>query len=77
MPIYDYKCDGCQHTFEESHSMSAPAIKTCPQCGVDEVRKVLSTGGVLNSIKNGDSGTASPCGPMGGGGGCAGGMCPM
>ena len=77
MPIYDYKCDGCEHCFEESHSMATPNIKTCPECGKDLVRKVLSTGGVLGSIKNGERAAAPPCASMGGGGGCAGGMCPM
>ena len=76
MPLYDYKCDLCKHCFEESHSMSAPAIKICPECGKEGVRKVLSTGGVLNSSKGGqDVAAPSPCASMGGG--CAGGMCPM
>jgi putative FmdB family regulatory protein len=76
MPLYDYKCDACKHCFEESHSMSAPVIKVCPECGKESVRKVLSTGGVLNSSKAGqDAAPASPCASMGGG--CAGGMCPM
>jgi putative FmdB family regulatory protein len=79
MPLYDYKCNDCQHCFEESHAMSAPPIKICPECGKEKVRKVLSTGGVLNSSKGGQDMAPSgpPCASMGGGGGCAGGMCPM
>jgi putative FmdB family regulatory protein len=77
MPIYDYKCDGCQHRFEENHAMSAPLVKTCPACNEEKVRKVLSTGGILNSSKGGQemSAPASPCASMGGG--CGGGVCPM
>ncbi|MBF0454783.1 MAG: zinc ribbon domain-containing protein [Magnetococcales bacterium] len=77
MPLYDYKCDGCQHCFEVSHAMAAPAIKVCPECGKKRVRKVLSTGGVLNSSKGGQDASppSGPCASMGGG--CAGGMCPM
>ncbi len=75
MPLYDYKCDGCKHTFEENHPMSAPPIKTCPSCGKEKVRKVLSTGGVISSGGSGGGDAPSPCAPVGGG--CAGGMCPM
>lgn len=78
MPLYDYKCDGCKHCFEATHSMSEPAIKKCPECGKNQVRKVLSTGGILGSTKGGQdfsSPASSPCASAGGG--CAGGMCPM
>lgn len=32
MPTYDYKCDECG-TVEASHSIKAPALTECPQCG--------------------------------------------
>ncbi|MBF0447708.1 MAG: zinc ribbon domain-containing protein [Magnetococcales bacterium] len=75
MPLYDYKCDACQHRFEESHSMSDPAITVCPVCQKEQVRKILSTGGILSSSKGGQdfSPPSSPCGA----GACGGGVCPM
>ncbi len=35
MPTYGYVCKKCGHEFEAVQSMSAPALKTCPQdlCG--------------------------------------------
>ncbi|MBF0142169.1 MAG: zinc ribbon domain-containing protein [Magnetococcales bacterium] len=76
MPIYDYKCDACQHAFEENHPMSAPPVRQCPACGAEKVRKILSTGGIVGSTKGGQDFSppaASPCG----GGGCGSGMCGM
>ncbi len=31
MPTYEYHCDKCGHDFEARLSMSAPALKICPQ----------------------------------------------
>jgi putative FmdB family regulatory protein len=30
MPTYEYVCKKCGHEFEARHSMSEPALKTCP-----------------------------------------------
>lgn len=32
MPVYDYACDGCQHSFEAEHGIKEPALKDCPEC---------------------------------------------
>lgn len=74
MPLYDYKCDACQHTFEVSHPMSAPSPTECPKCQAHGVRKVLSTGGVLGSTKSGGN-PAGPALPPCATGGCGSGMC--
>ena len=40
MPLYDYNCQGCGHTFEALvRSSSTPA---CPQCGSTALDKCLS-----------------------------------
>ena len=31
MPTYEYACKKCGHEFEVTHTMSAPALTTCPQ----------------------------------------------
>jgi len=31
MPTYEYRCEKCGHEFEARHSISAPALKTCPE----------------------------------------------
>jgi len=44
MPTYDYKCDACDHTFEEFQSMSAKPLKKCPECGKNKLVRLIGTG---------------------------------
>jgi putative FmdB family regulatory protein len=44
MPTYDYECDGCGHRFEEFQSMTAPAIRKCPKCRKNKVRRLIGAG---------------------------------
>jgi len=44
MPTYDYVCNGCRHEFEKFQSMSDDVLKTCPDCGKDEVVRKISGG---------------------------------
>jgi putative FmdB family regulatory protein len=42
MPTYDYRCNACEHIFEEVHMMDddlVPTKKPCPECGKKEVTK--------------------------------------
>jgi putative FmdB family regulatory protein len=32
MPLYDYRCQDCGHTFESRHGMSEPVLTVCPVC---------------------------------------------
>jgi putative FmdB family regulatory protein len=32
MPLYEYQCDECGHTFEKIQKFSDPPIETCPKC---------------------------------------------
>lgn len=41
MPLYEYRCKSCGHTFEKIQSFSAPEEKECPVCH-GEVEKLLS-----------------------------------
>jgi putative FmdB family regulatory protein len=47
MPTYDYKCEECGHRFEKMQSFSAPLLKTCPECGQDQLRKVFTPAGIV------------------------------
>jgi putative FmdB family regulatory protein len=51
MPTYEYVCKKCGHEFEALHSMSAPALKICPQasCG----QKKWGRGAVTKKISAG------------------------
>lgn len=42
MPIYEYKCDDCDHRLEKLQKISDEPIKTCPECGKDTLRKLVS-----------------------------------
>jgi putative FmdB family regulatory protein len=43
MPIYEYRGPACGHEFEVMQKMSEAPIKICPQCGAEEVKKLVST----------------------------------
>jgi len=42
VPIYEYKCDLCGHTMEKLQKISEEPLKTCPECGGDGLRKLVS-----------------------------------
>ena len=43
MPLYEYRCQSCQHQFEVIQKFSDPPIGTCPGCGQGPVVKLLSS----------------------------------
>jgi putative FmdB family regulatory protein len=45
MPTYEYICRACGHAFEQFQNMSAEPTRTCPECGKDEVKRLISSGG--------------------------------
>ena len=45
MPTYEYKCDACEHAFEQFQSITAAPVKKCPKCGRSKVRRLISAGG--------------------------------
>lgn len=43
MPIYEYGCDECGHTFERLQKVSDEPVQDCPECDVDgRVKKLIS-----------------------------------
>lgn len=55
MPIYDFKCEKCGHTFSVLTSLQEREKVICPQCQGKEVRQLISACAVR----------------VGGGGGCS------
>lgn len=47
MPTYDYKCDACEHTWEEFKSIKAEPTKKCPSCGKKKARRLIGAGAGL------------------------------
>lgn len=41
MPLYEYQCTKCKHTFEKIQKFSDPPLTTCPECG-GKVEQLLS-----------------------------------
>ncbi len=42
MPLYEYRCLTCEHTFEAIQKFSDDPLNECPECG-KEVAKCVST----------------------------------
>ena len=65
MPIYEYACAGCKHTFEKRRMMSqADAEIACPECGSMETKRGLSRFAAFSKGNGGSSHAVA------GGGGC-------
>ncbi|MBA1146237.1 zinc ribbon domain-containing protein [Ectothiorhodospiraceae bacterium WFHF3C12] len=45
MPIYEYKCDKCDHELEAIQSISDEPLTDCPSCGESKLRKLISAAG--------------------------------
>ncbi|MCJ8347804.1 zinc ribbon domain-containing protein [bacterium] len=47
MPIYEYKCNSCDDTFEVMQSMSAKELDSCNLCQGEDVRKIIHAVGSI------------------------------
>lgn len=44
MPTYEYGCSKCGHQWEAFQSIKDDALKTCPNCGEDTAKRLVSGG---------------------------------
>lgn len=42
MPIYEYRCQSCNHDLEVMQKMSDPELSDCPACGQPQLKKLIS-----------------------------------
>ena len=42
MPIYEYECTNCGHTFDELQKMSDEHLVDCPSCSTPKLARLLS-----------------------------------
>ena len=42
MPIYEYACESCGHSFDVLQKMDAALLVDCPECGKPTLKKLLS-----------------------------------
>ena len=45
MPTYEYICENCEHRFEQFQTITARALRKCPQCGKRGLKRLLGCGG--------------------------------
>lgn len=45
MPIYEYRCQSCGFQKEFLQKVGDPLLTTCPDCGQESFRKLLSAAG--------------------------------
>ena len=45
MPIYEYRCQSCNHDLEVMQKLSDPELSDCPACGQPQLKKLISTVG--------------------------------
>jgi putative FmdB family regulatory protein len=65
MPIFEYVCKECDHTFEELVLPSDEPDLVCPKCQKKNVEKLMSVGSFrAHGIPKGSGGYKLPaCGP--------------
>lgn len=49
MPTYDYRCPLCQERVTVKHSLSEQPVVTCPRCGAEEMKRIISRVAVVMS----------------------------
>ena len=75
MPIYEYRCEPCESTFETLVRTDRD-VPHCPSCGGIDLAKQFSVPAAAKTSGS-SSLPMSDSGPMCGMGGCGGGMCGM
>ncbi len=73
MPIYEYVCVECHHKFDMRRAFGkADDPLSCPECGGEHVRRLLST---FVAFSSGGGSTSAVAGTGGGCASCGGGSC--
>ena len=62
MPIYEYQCEKCSHSFEKLVFKGDKEQIYCPTCGYNKVKKLLSSVSFMNSAGIGTCATGTPKG---------------
>ena len=59
MPIFEYACQGCDNKFEDLVFNSSKHV-TCPKCGGDKLRKLISVFSSSSGESFQDFGSSAP-----------------
>ena len=44
MPTYEYKCENCEHHFEQFQSITSKPLRVCPECGENKLNRLIGAG---------------------------------
>ncbi len=47
MPTYDYACRACGHEFELFQSINAAVKRKCPECGKNQLQRLIGAGAAV------------------------------
>src|ERR1700722_19009710 len=47
MPTYEYHCDACGNHFDEFQGINEPALKKCPKCKKQKLRRIFGIGAAI------------------------------
>lgn len=57
MPLYDYRCQACEHQFDEQHKIAereAPCSLPCPACGAEgQVNLIVGAPALCDPVRLG------------------------
>jgi putative FmdB family regulatory protein len=59
MPIYEYKCNSCENSWEIEQKITDSPIKECPTCKKLEAKRLISGGTAFQLSNNGSVGWGS------------------
>ena len=45
MPTYEYRCEACDHKWDEFQSITAKPTRKCPKCKKMKAERIISAGG--------------------------------
>ena len=62
MPMFDYKCASCDHTFEELDFSFGDEPVVCPICNAEAPEKLMSAPAPLVGAAVSTASEACPCG---------------
>ncbi|MCF8068057.1 MAG: zinc ribbon domain-containing protein [Desulfobacterales bacterium] len=60
MPIYEYKCEKCDHSFEKLIFGNDKEKIECPECGSNRVKKQMSSGSFMSTPSVGSCSAGAP-----------------
>ena len=59
MPIFEYQCEACQHSFEKLAINSEEKCDVCPKCETKSVKRLLSAPGFFSKSAAGGCGNGA------------------